>query len=197
MKMQGFALAVMKLALHIRGVNFVERMYAKMKIKNKLSNPIIKFLIKITFIVLLIIAALIYVIQVHRATGNENSPFVRDGDLCVFNRLSSINVNDVVIYKSPDGNLKIGRIVAVGGQAVDMDDTGIYKVNGYIPEEEITYPTKKSKKNKIKYPLTVGKNEYFILNDFRTLTSDSREYGVISKKDINGTLLLLFRRRSF
>lgn len=168
-----------------------------MKIKNKLSNPIIKFLIKVTFIVLLIIAALIYVIQVHRATGNENSPFVRDGDLCVFNRLSSINVNDVVIYKSPDGNLKIGRIVAAGGQTVDMDDTGIYKVNGYIPEEEITYPTKKSKKNKIKYPLTVGKNEYFILNDFRTLTSDSREYGVISKKDINGTLLLLFRRRSF
>lgn len=172
-------------------------MYTKLKIKEKLSNPIAKFFIKIGVIILVIVAVLTCVIQVHRATGNENSPYVRDGDLCVFNRLSNISINDVVIYESPDGDLKIGRVVAVGGQEVNVDDTGTYKVNGFIPEEEITYPTKKSDKSKVKYPLTLKEDEYFILNDFRTLTSDSREYGAISKDAIHGNLLLLFRRRGF
>lgn len=185
------------MALAVGRCQICERMYIKLKIKEKLSNPIVKFLIKAGVIISIVVIALTCVIQVHRATGNENSPFVRDGDLCIFNRLSSINVNDVVSYESPDGTLKIGRVVAVGGQKVDMNDTGTYRVNDFIPAEEVTYPTKKSEKSKVKYPLKLDDGKYFILNDFRTLTSDSREYGVISKDDIHGNLLLLLRRRGF
>lgn len=102
-----------------------------------------------------------------------------------------------MLYESPNGQLKVGRVVAVPSQKVDINDTGTYRVNDYLPEEEITYPTKLPENNKIKYPLTLKSNQYFILNDFRTLTSDSREYGVISKSQIHGNLLMLFRRRGF
>lgn len=160
-------------------------------------NPVAKFGIKLLVIILIIVVALSFVIQIYRNTGNENSPFVRDGDLCIFNRLATININDVVLYESPNGQLKVGRVVALPSQKVDINDTGTYRVNDYLPEEEITYPTKLPENNKINYPLTLKSNQYFILNDFRTLTSDSREYGVISKSQIHGNLLMLFRRRGF
>ena len=75
-------------------------------------NPVAKFGIKLLVIILSIVAALSFVIQMYRNTGNENSPFVRDGDLCIFNRLATININDVVLYESPNGQLKVGRVVA-------------------------------------------------------------------------------------
>ena len=174
-----------------------ERISYMKNLKKYRLNPVAKFGIKLLFIILIIVAALLFVIQIHRNTGNENSPFVRDGDLCIFNRLATININDVVLYESPNGQLKVGRVVALPSQKVDINDTGTYRVNDYLPEEEITYPTKLPENNKINYPLTLKSNQYFILNDFRTLTSDSREYGVISKSQIHGNLLMLFRRRGF
>lgn len=174
-----------------------ERISYMKNLKKYRLNPVAKFGIKLLVIILSIVAALSFVIQIHRNTGNENSPFVRDGDLCIFNRLATININDVVLYELPNGQLKVGRVVALPSQKVDINDTGTYRVNDYLPEEEITYPTKLPENNKINYPLTLKSNQYFILNDFRTLTSDSREYGVISKSQIHGNLLMLFRRRGF
>jgi len=40
-------------------------------------------------------------------------------------------------------------------------------------------------------------DEYFILNDFRQITTDSRELGGIKKSQIKGKLLFLMRRRNF
>ena len=41
------------------------------------------------------------------------------------------------------------------------------------------------------------KDEYFVLNDFRQLTTDSREQGAIKKSQIKGKLLFIMRRRNF
>lgn len=164
--------------------------------KHKL-NPAAKFGIKLLVIILGIFIVLTFVLQIKRNTGNENFASIKDGDLCIFNRLATININDIVLYESPDGNLKIGRVVAMPNQEIDINDTGRYRVNNYLAEEEITYPTKLPEKNKISYPLKLKSNQYFILNDFRTLTSDSREYGAIKKSKIHGSLLMLFRRRGF
>ena len=49
----------------------------------------------------------------------------------------------------------------------------------------------------ITYPLTLSGNEYFILNDFRQLTTDSREIGPIDRSRIKGKLIFVLRRRNF
>lgn len=65
------------------------------------------------------------------------SPFVRDGDLCVFYKLEKVYLNDVVLYQGENGKLRIGRIVATGGQSIDFQEEGGYTVDDYTPTEEV------------------------------------------------------------
>ena len=154
------------------------------------------------FVKTLVIAGSLYVILVFlivvlRMEGNTMSPFVRDGDLCIFYRLGDIYLNDVVVYENAEGSFQVGRIVAGNGQKIDFPESGGYEVDGYRPSEEITYETYANGNSSITYPLTLKKDEFFILNDFRTLTNDSREIGAVKRKQIKGKLLLLVRRRNF
>lgn len=122
-------------------------------------------------------------------------PFVKDGDLCIVYKLEEYTTGDVVAYKNKNGKTKIGRIVAVSGQAVDFPKEGGYTVDDYQPSEEITYQTFGAEG--AKYPVEVGNNEFFIMNDFRSDTNDSRQDGAIKKPKICGKLLFLIRRRGF
>lgn len=47
------------------------------------------------------------------------------------------------------------------------------------------------------FPLTVGKDEYFVLGDYRTDAKDSRIYGTVKKEEIKGTVITLLRHRGF
>lgn len=139
------------------------------------------------------------VLLVHRNTGNQMSPFIRDGDLCIFYRTEGIYLNEVVLYVGADGKNRLGRVVAVPGQEVNFPEEGGYTIDGYQPSEENPYETYQSAQEQIQYPIRLGEttNEYFIMNDFRSITSDSREYGPVSKDRIKGKLLFLLRRRNF
>ena len=90
--------------------------------------------------------------------GNYMFPAVRDGDLCI-NRLERYIIGDVVLYNT-DGKEKVGRIVAVEGQTVEVTDGGELLVDGVPPPaEQIFYPTDKGT---FDYPcteMTVKKTE--------------------------------------
>lgn len=143
------------------------------------------------FVVFGVLAAL------HRVEGSRMSPFVRDGDLCLFYRLGTLATRDVVLYRTPEGDLAVARIVARPGQVVEVDPEGGYTVDGYLPAEEVPYETYPEPDAGIVYPLALGEGEYFLLNDFRSVTSDSRSFGPVAEEDILGNLLFLLRRRSF
>lgn len=165
--------------------------------KKKKVGTIGRFFIKTGALVGIIVFALTQLIVIYRMDGNTMSPFVRDGDLVIFYRLENIYLNDVVVYEDANGKYHVGRVVAGNRQTVNFPESGGYQVNGYLPSEEITYETYKAEKSKVKYPIKLGSDEYFILNDFRKLTTDSREMGAIKKEQIKGKLLFLMRRRNF
>lgn len=165
--------------------------------KNKKYKFLTNFLIKTGILAAIVIVTLTVFLAVYRMEGNTMSPFVRDGDLCIFYRLENIYLNDVVLYEDEQGNLHVGRVVAGNGQKVDFPENGGYEVNGYLPSEEVPYKTYKAENSNVSYPLQLSGDEYFILNDFRQLTTDSREIGAVSRKQIKGKLLFLMRRRNF
>ena len=70
-------------------------------------------------------------------------------------------------------------------------------VNGYQPAEEVLYETYRDNESGIKYPVTLAEDEYFILNDYRDDTADSRAYGPIKASAIKGKVIFLLRRRGF
>lgn len=163
--------------------------------KKKKLGPLAKLLIKIAVLVIIVVIVLTWILGLHRMTGNNMFPFVKDGDLCIVYKLDDYTTGDVVLYRNDEGKMKLGRIVAVGGQSVDFPKDGGYTVDGYQPSEEITYQTFGA--DGVKYPIDVDDDEAFIMNDFRFDTDDSRQFGGVKKSDIDGKLLFLIRRRGF
>ena len=169
---------------------------AAKKQKGKFSF-LFRFLVKTALIILAVFLVLTFVLQIFRMTGNNMYPYISDGDLCVFYRLDDLYLNDVVLYEDEDGRKCVGRIIASGGQVVSFAKEGGYTVDGYEPIEENPYETYEAEDGNVLYPLHLAEDEYFVLNDFRKLTTDSREKGTIKRSQIKGKLLLLMRRRNF
>ncbi len=169
----------------------------EVKMKKKKLSPVLRLLIKSFLIITAGIITLLFVVEPYRMTGNEMSPYVKDGDLCIFYKLEKIHINDVVLYETDNGETKVGRVAAYSGQTIDFTDNGEYLTDGYFPAEENPYDTYVSDSSENTYPLKLDEDEVFILNDFRQLTSDSREYGPVKIEKIKGKLLFLMRRRGF
>lgn len=162
------------------------------------ERPLGKFLCKTILMLVAITFIITYLIRPYRMSGNSMYPSVRDGDLCMIYLPEECHINDVVYYEDANGSMKLGRIVAIGGQTIDFSrEDRTYSVNGYQAVEENPYETYASETGFVTYPLELQENEYFILNDFRADTSDSREYGPITKTQVKGKVLFLLRRRGF
>ena len=120
-------------------------------------------------------------------------PAIEAGDLLLAYRLQDEYVKgDVVIY-TVDGAQYLGRIVARETDLVQLDDSGNLIVNGTTQGGEIMYPT--YAKEGIHYPLTIPQGTLFILGDYRTQTQDSRDFGPIPLKNIEGKVITIVRRR--
>lgn len=160
------------------------------------KRRILFLLIKTALLAAAVWAVYTYIAVPHRQAGNEMFPSVKDGDLCIYYRPADPQVGDIVLYMQ-DGKARAGRIAARPGQTVDFPEGGGYTVDGYAPAEELPFDTEKDPDSEIRYPVVLGDGEYFILNDYRSETGDSRKSGPIGRGDVIGTLKYVIRRRGF
>lgn len=163
--------------------------------RNKLAlkEAYMSLLTRIAMLAILGYLILTQVFLLTRATGSEMFPAVKDGDLIIGFRLQkNYGKNDVIIYKI-NGERKVGRYIAQGTDVVTMDDTGTVRVNGTVQSGEIMYPT--HAKAGLTYPYTVPANHVFILGDYRTQATDSRDFGPIPQDNVEGKVITLLRRR--
>lgn len=126
--------------------------------------------------------------------GEDMYPRLRDGDLMVYYRLQGeYHIGDVVTF-SRDGRRYTGRIVAQGGDRVDLSEAGELLVNGSVQDEEIYYPTQ-AVGGGTSFPCTVPEESVFLLCDFRTNGTDSRMYGSVETEELDGKVITILRRR--
>lgn len=164
--------------------------------KKKFISYIQYLIYKIAMIIILSFFILNYVIGIKSIKGVDMYPHIKDGDLIVYNRLSSdYSVGDAVLYDCSN-QLRCGRITAMENDIVDIDDSGKLKINNHIQHENMIYPTYSSKSGVV-FPYKVKVNSYFILSDLRTEIQDSREYGCIHKDNMRGRIILIIRIRGF
>ena len=135
---------------------------------------------------LAVFAAVLWVLltQVYlvtQASGSEMFPAVKDGDLVLGCRLEKDYAkNDVVVYER-SGRLRVGRVLARGGDIVTLSESGIL-----YP----TYP-----KSLLSYPYAVPEDSVFILGDCRTQAEDSRDFGPVQCSAVKAKVITLIRRR--
>lgn len=165
----------------------------QMKVADK--RDIVRFLRNIAIIVCILLVLLFLIFGAHTAMNNDMHPRISAGDLVIYFRLDNTLVApNVVVYKA-GGKTRVGRIVAKDGDNVEIKGSRVY-VNGYMQNEsDIYYDTPPLEH--IGYPSVLGQDEYFILADARGNAKDSRTYGAITKDQILGNVIFVFRRDNF
>ena len=127
--------------------------------------------------------------------GNEAMyPRLRNGDLVLYYRLQRTYAAGDVVAVRVDGKEYFGRIVAVGGDTVDVSQDGALIVNGYPQSEEVFFETD-AVEGGASLPCTVPEKSVFLLGDHRTEAVDSRVFGPVSRAQIEGKAITLLRRR--
>lgn len=156
----------------------------------------VSLLIKIAAIVLAVWLAFTFVLGIAINYGNNMHPAVNDGDLIISFKMQRPYLNAAVLY-SHDGKKRTGRVVGLPGNVIDISKNGELLINNAIASEDIYYPTYKAENSTLSFPYTVEEGKAFILNDHREDIDDSRSFGAVELKDIDGPLLLIVRRRGF
>ena len=153
-------------------------------------------LLSILIIIILVWLMLGVVFGIMKAPSNDMSPRIDYGDLLLYFRFDNkFDVNEVVVIKKND-TYYLGRVIAVGGDIVDVTDDAKLVVNGnMINDPKIFYTTPRYEGYE-EFPQTIPEGQYFILVDRREGGEDSRYYGPVTKKEIKGSVVTLIRRNN-
>lgn len=137
-----------------------------------------------------------FVIGIKTVQNNDMNPRLQAGDVIVYFKLDNDLKSQDLVILNKDGEEYIGRIVAKGGDTVNITPESALIINGNnVSEQNIFYETVQYE-GFVEYPLTLEKDEIFVLCDMREGGKDSRYYGPVKKSDIKGTVLVSFRRGS-
>ena len=156
----------------------------------------VSLLIKAGVILLVIWVTFTFILGMTINQDNNMHPAINDGDLIVSLRVQRPYLNAAVLYHH-EGKTRAGRVVGLPGNVIDISESGRLLIDGSVAAEEIFYTTQKADGSDIRFPYTVEDGKAFILNDYREDTNDSRSFGAVDVKDIDGPILFILRRRGF
>lgn len=95
---------------------------------------------------------------------------------------------DIVVFDDPEAQLPelIKRVIAVGGQTVDLKNGSVY-VDGVKQNEPYTYGKPSVPLDpEIKFPVTIPAGYVWVMGDNRTNSGDSRVFGPVPVSSIRG-----------
>lgn len=152
------------------------------------------FAAKLVWMILLLALLFGGIFGITSMRNNDMMPRISSGDLVLYYRLEQkLRSRDVVVFEK-SGVQYIGRIVAAGGDSVEITEDSHVKVNGStVVETDIYYSTPRYESD-VEYPVVLDENQYFILGDFRDNARDSRFFGPVAKSEIKGKVITVVRR---
>lgn len=125
-----------------------------------------------------------FIITPVRVDGDSMKNTLKNGDILLLYKLSSINRFDIIVLDEEKDNEKIiKRVIGMPGETVAIKKDKIY-INDKVIDDEYAYG-ETSDYNKV----TLRDNEYFILGDNRLISKDSRYFGPIKENEIKGKIV--------
>ena len=165
--------------------------------KSSLLSDLIALLLRIGWIALILSILMLVVCGITVNNGNRMEPAFHDRDVVIFYRLDKdIKAGEVVAFRGSNGQILLGRVVAKGGDTVDIDTSGL-KINGYYQTESYKKGETVLFEGGVSLPVKLRQGEFFVLCDNRSQGGDSRTFGPISEERILGRVMVSIRLRDF
>ena len=151
----------------------------------------------IVFAVAILASLLIrrYVVEFYKVPSGSMLETIQEGDYLVGEKISyrsrAPEAGEIVTFDDPVGSgyTLIKRVIAVGGQTVDLQD-GVVYVDGVAQEEPYTlgkpsYPLDQQAQGaNVSFPYTVPEGYLWVMGDNRTNSLDSRYFGAIPESSV-------------
>jgi signal peptidase I len=142
-----------------------------------------------------IVLFMIYLYQPVRVEGTSMLPRLEDRDRLFINKfvyhISAIEHGDVVVFRYPRDPQKsyIKRVIALPGDRLRIDHGTVWlngkrQIEPYVPEE---YRDTRSMPE-----IVVPEDSYFMMGDHRSISSDSREFGLVERSLIYGKAVFVY-----
>lgn len=164
------------------------------KKKRTIKNDLVDLIVRLVIIAVIIWAVFTFVFGLFVNNGVGMEPSIQDRDIIIYYRLDKHYItNEAVVYEAK-GKLHLGRIIAQGGDTVEITDRGL-EVNGYVQQDYKNKGDTLAVRGGTGYPVTLADDEVFILGDNRENTLDSRMFGAVKLANIKGIVQLVIRRR--
>ena len=164
----------------------------KPKKKRTAASYALSFFGKITGTAVVLWILLTFVFGVYVCHTNSAYPTIRDGEFCLTYRLAELRQGNMIIYRQ-DGEIRFGRVIAFSGDKVSVFEDSV-QVNDYGITDNSLYPTS-PEGSAICYPYYVPDNCVFVLNEYRGDLSDSRTYGAVPLRAVQGRIVFTMRMR--
>jgi len=157
-------------------------------------------IVKIAAISLAIIIPIrYYLIQPFFVRGASMEPNFDNGQYLVINEISyrfeDPERGEVIVFRYPldPSQYYIKRIVGLPGEKIEIRDEKVFIYNSEFPEgtvldESLYLPEGRITRGGLSIKL--NDEEYFVLGDNRSASSDSRQWGSLSRDDIIGRVWL-------
>ena len=161
----------------------------------------------LVLMILALVALRLWVFEPVTINEQMANQYLIEKDLIIADRNDEIQYGDLVLY-TVDQKDYVGRVIAMEGDSVTYLYDVLYRNNEIIPE---TYLEMKGQEEYYTEDMTIAtltedahtvvpKDSFLILNDKRTDSRDSRQFGLIAKEQIIGPLtfrLLPFNQFGF
>jgi signal peptidase I len=121
--------------------------------------------------------------------GLNMMPTMLPGDRILLDAHGQNGPGSIVVFEAPghEGISLISRVVATGGQTVDLGKDGAVYVDGKRLSEPYVHGARTDPLGStIAYPVKVPDRSVWIMGDNRSNSGDSREYGPVPVSSIRG-----------
>ena len=146
---------------------------------------------KYIFTIFVVIFVIVYVVAVQQVVGSSMSPTFENKDILILNKIHyrffDIKRFDIVSLSYDDTKYLIKRVIGLPGDKIEYKDNILY-VNDEAIEEKFLNDgvfTNDFNVSDLGYEV-IPDDMYLVLGDNRGDSLDSRDIGLITKKDILG-----------
>lgn len=167
----------------------------------KKNTSVVKFIIEaVIYVALLIMCVSVvprYVLQRTKVSGTSMESTLHNKDNLLVEKVSYHFTDpdrfDIIVFypfgkeEDPD-DYYVKRVIGLPGETIQIKGADIY-INGEILKENYGKDPI-SDSGIAKQPIKLADDEFFVLGDNREVSSDSREFGPVKRKNISGHVIM-------